>query len=427
MSLYGAMQSAVSGLNAQSQTLAIISDNISNSSTTGYKGSQASFSTLVTQQSSSSRYNAGGVSVTGVQNVTQQGLIEASSSNTNLAIDGQGFFAVTDADGKYFYTRDGQFQIDDEGYLVTTDGYYLAAYELDANGNPVGANTNDLSSLSRVNVDNVTGTAKATENVELEANLPADASVGDSFNMTTQVYDSLGVAHNLPSAWQKSNVNEWTVDIGDPTKPGDSSVVTGTASGGPYTLTFNTDGSLASVAPALDCVVTGWTSGAANSNISFDVGSAGAADGVTQFASDDSASGNGTPDIQIYSIEQDGARYGEMSSVEIGADGTVTANFDNGEARAIYEIPLAIFPNANGLQRHSGNTYSMTTESGAYLLSAAGDAGAGTIVPSALEASTVDIADEFTRMIVAQEAYSAASRVITTSDEMMDELINMVR
>lgn len=422
MSLYGAMQSAVSGLNAQSQTLAIISDNIANSSTTGYKTSTASFSTLVTQQSSTTQYTSGGVTVTGVQNVSEQGLIEASSSNTDLAIDGDGFFVVTDGNGEYFYTRDGQFQADEDGYLVTPDGYYLMAYELDANGNPVGGNTNDLSSLSRVNIDDLTGTARATETVELEANLPADAAVGDVFDTTVQVYDSLGVAQNLGLNWEKTNTNEWTLNVGDPTQPGDSSVVTGTTTGGPYTVTFNDDGTLANITPALDITVTGWTSGAADSTVSFDIGTTGSADGVTQFASDD-----GDPDIQLYGIDQDGAKYGQMSSVEISEDGTLTANFDNGETRDIYEIPLATFPNANGLQKHSGNVYSATTDSGAYLLIEAGQGGSGTIAAGALEASTVDIADEFTRMIVAQEAYSAASKVITTSDEMMDELINMVR
>ena len=422
MSLYGAMQSAVSGLNAQSQTLAIISDNIANSSTTGYKTTQASFSSMVTQQSASSQYSAGGVSVTGMQNVSEQGLIEATSSNTDLAIDGNGLFVVTDANGDYFYTRDGEFQIDDEGYMRTNDGYYLMAYELDANGDPVGGNSNDLASLSRVNVDGVTGTATATESIELEANLPADAAIGDSFDTTVQVHDSLGVAQNLGLTWEKTNANEWNLSIADPNAPNDSTVTTGTTTGGPYTLTFNQDGTLASAVPALDFTISGWTSGAADSTISLDIGAVGSAGGVTQFASDD-----GDADFQLYSIEQDGAHYGQLSSVEIDEDGTVVANFDNGDARDIYEIPIATFPNENGLQRQSGNAYAATVQSGAYLLSSAGDAGAGTIVSGALEASTVDIADEFTRMIVAQEAYSAASRVISTSDEMMSELLNIVR
>lgn len=422
MSLYGAMQSAVSGLNAQSQTLAIISDNIANSSTTGYKTTQASFSSMVTQQLASSQYSAGGVSVTGMQNVSEQGLIEATSSNTDLAIDGNGLFVVTDANGDYFYTRDGEFQIDDEGYMRTNDGYYLMAYELDANGDPVGGNSNDLASLSRVNVDGVTGTATATESIELEANLPADAAIGDSFDTTVQVHDSLGVPQNLGLTWEKTNANEWNLSIADPNAPNDSTVTTGTTTGGPYTLTFNQDGTLASAVPALDFTISGWTSGAADSNISLDIGTVGSAGGVTQFASDD-----GDADFQLYSIEQDGAHYGQLSSVEIDEDGTVVANFDNGDARDIYEIPIATFPNENGLQRHSGNAYAATVQSGAYLLSSAGDAGAGSIVSGALEASTVDIADEFTRMIVAQEAYSAASRVISTSDEMMSELLNIVR
>jgi flagellar hook protein FlgE len=423
MSLYSAMQAAVSGLNAQSQALAIISDNISNSSTTGYKSTTASFSSFVTQTSSSAQYDAGGVSVTGSQNITQQGLIESTTSSTDLAIDGEGFFVVTDANGDYFYSRDGEFEVDDEGYLVTADGYYLMGYGLDENGNIIGGNTNDLSSLSRINVNEVTGTAAATENVELTAILPSDAEVGDTFTTSVEVYDSLGTAQNLELTWEKTATNEWNLMVGDPTSPNDSAVTTGTTTGGPYTVTFNGDGTLDSITPDVEITITGWTSGANDSTISFDLGTTGSTDGLSQYATD----GDGDPAVELRAIDQDGARYGELTGVEIGEDGAITVSFDNDETLAIYEIPIATFPNANGLQAMTGNVYAATMQSGTYLLSEAGSGGAGTIVASALEASTVDIADEFTRMIVAQQAYSAASRVITTSNEMMDELTNMVR
>jgi len=149
----------------------------------------------------------------------------------------------------------------------------------------------------------------------------------------------------------------------------------------------------------------------------------GGTDGLSQYAT----TAYGDPAVELHAIDQDGARYGELTGVEIGDDGTVLVSFDTDETLAIYEIPLATFPNANGLQAVTGNVYAATMESGAYLLSEAGTGGTGSIVASALEASTVDIADEFTRMIDAQQAYSAASRLITTSNDMMEELTNMAR
>ena len=423
MSLYSAMQSAVSALGAQSQALAMISDNIANASTTGYKTTTASFSSFVTQANNATQYSAGGVSVTGTQNITQYGLIEATSSATDLAIDGDGFFVVTDANGDYFYTRDGEFDIDDDGYLVTTDGYYLMGYGLDADGNIIGGNTNDLSSLQRINVYDVTGTAAATENVELTAILPADAAIGDVFTTNVEVYDSLGVAQNLEMTWEKTAANEWSLMVGDPTSPGDSAVTTGTTTGGPFTVTFNGDGTLDTITPAAEISVTGWTSGANDSTIAFDLGTSGGTDGLSQYGSDDDSSLS----VELRGVDQDGARFGQWTGVEFGTDGTVTVNFDNDESLAVFEIPLATFPNANGLNAQSGNVYAATMESGAYLLSKASTSGTGSISPGSLEASTVDIADEFTRMIVAQQAYSSASRVITTTNEMMDELTNMVR
>jgi flagellar hook protein FlgE len=427
MSLGGAINSAVSALNAQSQALAMISDNISNSSTVGYKSTGANFSSLVTQQYGSVGYASGGVSVSAQRNVSQQGLIQSASSSTSLALDGNGLFVVAqisdNGEVSYAYTRDGQFTTNDDGQLASAAGYVLMGYPVDENGDALAGSVNYVTDLEPIDIDSTSGTAEATANVTLAANLPADAEVDDSFTTDVEVFDSLGLSHDVTLTWTKTAANSWELSFSNPIASGDSSTVTGTSSGGPITINFNSDGTLASLSPA-DPVLTisGWTTGAADSTISFDLGDVDSATGLTQYASDEDE-----PDVDIDTLDADGARYGAFVDVSIGEDGLVTANFANGLSRPIYRIPVAVFPDPDGLQALSGNLYLPTGESGDYLLQSAGVGSTATIQSSALESSTVDIADEFSKMIVAQQAYSAASKVVTTANEMMDTLINAVR
>jgi flagellar hook protein FlgE len=423
MSLGGAINSAVSALNAQSQALAMISDNISNSSTVGYKSTSANFTSLVTQQYGSVGYASGGVAVSSQRGVSQQGLIQSASSSTSLALDGSGLFVVAQIgdDGRttYAYSRDGQFTTNKDGQLANAAGYVLLGYPVDENGD---GSANTVSDLEPIDIDSIAGTAEPTQNVELAANLPADAAIGDSFTTEMEVFDSLGLAHDVTLTWTKTAENSWELDFSNPTASGDTAE-TGTSSGGPVTIAFNSDGTLASLSPAdVTLSITGWTTGAADSEIALDLGEVGSASGLTQYASEDD-----DPNVEIDTLDSDGARYGAFVNVTIGEDGLVTANFENGLSRPIYQIPIATFANPDGLQAISGNMYLPTNESGGYLLKTAGIGSTATIQSSALESSTVDIADEFSKMIVAQQAYSAASKVVTTADEMMDTLINAVR
>lgn len=427
MSIYGALNSAVSGLHAQSQSLAMISDNISNSGTVGYKTSSASFSSLVTEQRLTWDYASGGVISRPRQNVSQQGLIEATSSSTDLAIDGKGFFVVTDSldptRSGYSYTRAGEFRPDAQGYLTNSSGMYLQGIPVDRNGAALSANTSNVTSLEPVNVYRASGSAAATTNVGMKVNLPAEAAVGDSFASSVEVFDSLGASHNLELQWQKSGANQWTLDFSDPTASGDPSTVTGTVASGPVTIDFNSDGTLASTIPSPpDVQITGWTTGAANSSIALDLGSIGGSDGLSQFSS-----GSSTPKLSVSWVEQDGSQFGSFVNASVGEDGLVHAHFDNGETWPIYRIPVATFANPDGLAATSGNAYVATPRSGDYLLNSPGTGGAGRVVSSAVETSTVDLADEFSRMIKAQEAYSAASKVLSTADEMLQELLNATR
>jgi len=426
MSTNSALYTATSALNAQSTNLSIISTNLANSSTVGYKESSAYFSTLITDPYSSSASSSGGVMVSAQQHIDQQGLIEASSNSTDMAISGDGFFVVTGAPDEdvFYYTRSGSFSTDEDGYLVNQNGYYLQGMAVDSEGNYTNGNNGSVSSLEPINLNAVAGSAEATENVSIVANLPADAEIGDVFTTSSEIFDSLGVSHTIDYSWEKTAQNTWSLSYSDPVLSSDTSKTTGTVAGGPVTITFNEDGTLASTSvDPVTVSVTGWTTGAANSVVSYDLGTVDGTDGLSQFASE-----NGDdPTISITSVSQDGLRFGEFEKAYVDESGMVVAVFDNGQNRAIYQIPLANFNNPNGLQGFSNNVYAMTVASGDYTLNIPGYGGVGEIQGYALESSTVDTSEELTDMIIAQQAYSAASQVVSTTQDMFDDLMSATR
>jgi flagellar hook protein FlgE len=421
MSLTGALSSAISALNAQSQSLSMISDNIANADTTGYKTTSAMFEDMVTASSSAKSYSSGGVNVSGRANITQQGLLAATTNATDVAIQGAGFFTVADATsgGTTFYTRNGAFTTDNAGYLVN-NGYYLEGWRTDASGNVTGSASS--SSLAPINTQVASTSGSATTKTTVAANLPSDAATGATFTSSMTVYDSLGTANSMQITWTKTGTNAWSASFGNPTLASDSSKTTGTASGS-VAITFNSDGSLASTTPTPATVaVSGWTDGAANSSITLNLGTVGKTDGLTQYAS-----GETTPAVNLTSINSDGLAYGKLSSISIGKNGLVDATYSNGKTIAIYKIAVATFSDPNGLAAHSDGMYSATVDSGNATVQASGTNGAGTIYGSELESSTTDTSGQFSNMISAQQAYSAASQVITTVNKMFDTLISAVR
>ena len=424
MSIYGAMFSGVSGLNAQSQALAMISDNISNVNTVGYKTSKAYFSTLVTGQTQNN-YAPGGVRSTPLYAVYRQGLVQTSANQTDLAISGQGFFVVTaqpnptSSDVRY-YTRAGSFQPDASGYLRTPTGYYVQGWATDSAGVPTSANPSDIATLVPVRVNAVSGSARATSDIQLGLNLPASASVAATETTQMQIYDSLGVAHDVTFTWTKTAANAWTVTAAAAGSTTIDEGAVGAGAGYSVNVVFNGDGTPASfdgaaTPPAL--AIGGWTSGANNSVVSVDMGTVDTANGITQFSS-------------AYSttfLNQDGAQFGNFFGVSVDETGIVTALFDNGQSLKMYKLPIATFANPDGLTGKTGTLYLESAESGGVVLRDAGTANAGKLVPSALEASTTDLATEFTNMIVTQQAYSASAKVITTADDMLSELMRVKR
>ncbi len=424
MSLYGAMFSGVSGLNAEAQSLGMISDNISNVNTIGYKTTSAAFSTLVTRQTVN-YYAPGGVRSQPVAAIDRQGLLQSSSNPTDLAVSGKGFYVVTGAstpgasDTRY-YTRAGQFSADATGYLKTPSGYYLQGWRTNSAGTPTAADTSTLTSLETIRVSSVSGSATATSLVELGINLPASAAVGNVQTSFTQVYDSLGVAHTATLTFTKTATNTWRLQG---TAAGSATVdegAVGAGAGYSVNIVFSGDGTPttfdgAATPPAL--AIGGWTSGANNSIITMDLGTQNVADGVTQFSST----------YNVAFINQNGVQFGNFFGVRVDENGIVTALYDNGQTLKIYQVPLSTFSNPNGLEAQNGTVFSQSERSGAFVLRTPGQNGAGKVVPSSLESSTTDLATEFTSMIIAQRAYSASAKVITTADEMLDELIRIKR
>lgn len=730
MSLFGALQSGISGLAAQSTAMGAISDNISNVNTIGYKNNSVAFQTLVTKQTSSSHYSPGGVQPVSKQGINAQGLLAANSSSTAMGISGNGYFVVNTsanpAEGDMWaYTRAGDFDIDNQGYLKNTSGFYLQGWSLlpwdgnsnanivdvngvkymkayyDSNGDTVYINDNivDNRNLRPINLSTIGGSATPTQQINYGANLPANdpvydpsvPSAGGRHSVNALIYDSLGNSSNMSLTYTKESSNSWgmsasipkgaatvtlsgnyetfgdesndvyyaagqleftdvpaegsyititddttkeeykfvfTSNPGGVTDPGsyavdistgivsasdfaqkfaekiqdvmpgakrftasgnsiqivqsltggalsidcsktlacvqsavnpvqETGIPTGqftipaidndiknvgsvtftsndkndyvgksvTVNGKQYTFsnggggvdisgatsaaeiasaladairkdidepdrvsangstlefipsttgpdmtldfskvgnivgtardgdswvnmagqavtikntfnTNNTDVEQGSVVPSVRFNQDGtpkyffvndlqieWANGAENMNngykqgtsISLSMGNVGTNDGLT------SLSGNFTTNY----INQDGAKFGSYAGVSIGEDGVVTALYDNGETRPIAILPLATFANANGMSSLTGNAWIETDSSGQALLKMAGTNGAGTVASSALEQSTVDLATEFSNMIVTQRAYSAATKIITTADEMLDELTRL--
>lgn len=433
LSLHSALYAGVSGLGAQSSAMATVADNITNINTIGYKGVSTEFRTLVTDGRMKSSYSAGGVTAATQALISKQGLLQASSSQTDLAIDGSGFFVVRIGDSpnaEVAFTRAGSFKPDLQGYLRNTSGYYLQGWRLDAAGNYT--DTGNLNALEPVRLSELTGSAAPTSRLQMRANLQSDAPVfagtytaGDmaggtvtpQFQRGFDIYDSQGQAHRINIGFLKTAANEWVAEVyavpaTDVTAPG------GLLASG--TVAFNPDGSLnlAGSSPALmDSVAPAWTNGAGSQPIDLQLGSEGGLDGLTQFGGQSA----------LISSSVDGGLLGNIASIEVDGRGVVSAIFEDGTARRVYQLPVATFQNPDGLTRLTGNAFAVSSASGSVAINPPGALGAGKIASATLEASNVDLAQEFTNMIRFQRAYSASSKIITTVDDMLQELSNLKR
>jgi flagellar hook protein FlgE len=447
MSITGAMQTAISGMTGQSNAISYISDNVANSSTIGYKKVESRFQTLVTQSSAQSNTHASG----GVLNQpffanNAQGAITQVSSTTSVAISGSGFIPVSKTTGvdsttglptfetTNYYTRVGDFTQNSQGYLVNSSGYYLQAWSVDPTTGTV-----DTSQTTEVRVSNLLDAPVATSNVDYAANLPAnttDAAGSLPATLPTssiQIFDELGNERTLNLTWTRIGENDWTLQVNAP----DSTP----SSFGPATVSFGGSlGGLGAVMPGgtLSTMesaggLTATTAGAQDDNAAFsfsldfgsgsqdivlDLGSYGSTASTTQYAGDT---------LSLNDFSQNGVPQGTFKSLAIDEQGYVSVTFDNGNVKTFYQIPIARFNDPTELDRVNGNAFVATPKSGSAILAQAGSSGVGDFVAAAIEGSNVDIAEEFSKLIVAQRAYSANARLITATDELLQETINIRR
>jgi len=556
MSLYGSLFSGVTGLNAQSLALGVISENITNVNTTGFKARTTSFATMVSGDGIEAG-SVGGVLHNVSKQVDGQGIIQATTNATDLAISGGGFFVVNSnvdngrAVGDTMFTRAGNFAIDEDRQLANAAGHFLMGWKLNTSGEFVDSANNQITpdptsaaDLVPVDLSDVTFSSQATEEVEIKATFPAQMVVSDAFDVSVSVFDGLGSTHDLDFTFTKSDhvvltgnfdaAGPINLTVETPAKVGEDATTdateidlemtfagvdpddtdinlwnvkvipnTGSATAGDplnetdldtFQLRFDSDDKL--IGDPIRQVDVSWAGGlgAEDSIIALDFASmtfdAGAAAAATHTVNNSGAllkmdvgttnegdtfvgdSANGTfvkfdgdgnlvsPDsfgmeidwnnvesfadnstisldltnlgavgdtFQLSSTNQDGVAFGAFTGVTVSDEGFVVANFKNGTFLPVYRLPLADFNNPNGLKELPGNAYISTLESGNFFLSQSGEGSVGDIIPQSLEQSTVDIAREFANMIITQRAFSSASTVITTADEMLQELVQIKR
>jgi len=439
MSLNNALNAAVSGLSSQSASVAAVAENIANATTTAYKTRGVSFQSLVTNTSAGTANNqvGGGVIFKTRQNMEQQGLIQNTGVSTNVAINGQGFFVVTDDPNNqpsaFQYSRNGDFRTDENGLLINNERMILLGQKTDEAGAVIAANSSDLNSLSPIDLNTISGTSQATSKVTLKMNLPADAAIGATYSNAVEVFDPLGVSHTIVTEYKKTAANTWEATSADPVFTNNLNKQSGTIDFGnkskKLTLAFNGDGSINTINPGngavpADIVNTDLTfnNGASNITFGLNLGTKGLKNGLTQ-----SGSNTAKPAIEISLVDQDGVRFGQLSGVEIDDNGLVTATFDNGVRRPIFQIPIATFPNPAGLTNVNGTIYDENEQAGNYNLRLPGGGNAGVIEAVSIEQSATDTSKEFNKMIVAQQAYSSAAQIVSTTDDMFETLIGAVR
>ena len=420
----GSFSAGLSGLNANGTYLNVIGNNLANLNTVGFKASTVGFEDMVSQELGGASINpmqAGlGVTVGSISPVFTQGTIESTREATNVAIEGNGLFIVSDDDGANAYTRAGNFSFDSDGRLVTPDGWRVQGYTTIDPATGAIVATGQPGDI--IVPPGVLRPPVATTTFGTATNLNANTPVGSTFTAAVQIFDSLGAAHTATITYtRQAAAGSWAYDI---TVPGADAVggVAGTPfSVGAGTVAFDASGVLTAVnggAPADVAVATpAWANGAAASNWSWDIMDANGVPSLTGFAVASATA----------SITQNGAAAGTLETLVIDRDGLITATFGSGGAIPIAQLALASFNNPKGLAKLGSNRYAETDAAGVPSIGVAGSGGRGSLIGSALEQSNVDIAQEFTQMILAQRGYQANSKTITVSDELLLETLNMKR
>lgn len=435
MSLFGAMNTAISGLTSQSAAFSNISDNVANSQTVGFKRVDTSFIDYLT--TSNGTTNLSGATVARPEYMNNiQGAITQTDNPLGLAIAGQGFFPVSHPTGSTsgqttfsptpYFTRAGDFQVNKSGFMVNSAGEYLNGWSVNSSTGAVNRNA-----VKPIQVNETVFNPVATSKVSLSANLPSTPAVGPPVSSQVEVYDGLGTAHSVTLNWTQNATNDWTVsvDVPDDTTAaarGTAEVKFGSTSGN--AVADGTVGSLGTVTGSMKAATYATNApadltfsanfGQGPQDITLNLGDFGASAGLTQYA--------GTS-YSLRGLSQDGVPPGSFSSISTSTSGDLSVNYDNGQSRVIARVPVVTFASPDALLRQDGQSFTVSNASGNPLTHDAGTNGAGNLLTGSVEQSNVDIAQEFSKLIVAQRAYSANTKLVTTADQLLQETIDMKR
>jgi flagellar hook protein FlgE len=435
MTISSSLNASVAGLAANASRLSTISDNIANSATYGYKRAQSDFHSLVIN-SGTGTYSAGGVRTTTTRLIDEQSSFATTENATDLAVRGRGFLPVTTAsslnstgDLPMFLSTTGSFRADSNGYLRTQTGLVLMGWPADGDGSIPTAARDTSSDLRPIQIQTSQFASEPTTRIGLGINLPATetevGSSGDPLELAVEYFDNMGTSQSIAVTYEPTIPvppatglsNEWTMTLRDSAQGG--AVV------GEYVITFNdsrtgggTIDTVTTVSGGAYSAATGvFTVTVAGGPIDITIGTPGSQTGMSQLSDSFAPTG----------ITKDGFPVGNMTAIEVDANGFVRANFDTGITRVLYQVPLVDVPNPNGLTTLDNQTYRPSNSAGSFFLWDAGDGATGDIVSYALEESATDVAGELTALIQTQRAYSSNAKVIQTVDEMLQETTNIKR
>jgi flagellar hook protein FlgE len=407
--MIGSLFAGISGLNANATAMTVIGDNIANVNTTAFKANRSSFANVLSQSLGGSTGNdiGRGVEFWGTSPLWTQGSLENTGSATDLAINGKGFFVVNDPSGASFYTRAGQFYLNELGTMVNPDDLIVQGYQIDANGN--------LGNLADISIPGErVSPPSPTTTFTFDINLDASAATGETYSTSQSVFDSLGNAIPLTLTFTKqAALRTWVVSANVPIPNGP----VGFTPAAGTTFTFDSSGNLTAPASDLTLDVT-MGNGAANMSLVWDL--------VDAFGPLGDISGYAAASNTTFQY-QDGYASGVLRGISVDESGIITAAYSNGQLIPVFQVAMADFPSYEGLTKLGKNLYAESLNSGQPLPGVAGNGRLGSISPMAIEMSNVDLAQEFVKMITTQRAFQANSRVITTSDELLAELINLKR
>ncbi len=409
------MSSALSGLRNHQVMLDVVGNDIANVSTVGFKSSSVLFSDVLTQTlngaaapgattggTNPAQIGLGSRLSATVQSFTQ-GAIQRTGRTTDIAIQGDGFFVVSNGN-ENLYTRAGSFMLDANGNLTTPDGMFVQGWQADA----VGAiNTNAGTTPIEIRVGELLPPTQSSE-VDLGGNLSADAPIGTATTLTVSAYDDQGVPIPLNLTFTKSAANQWTVN-GTAGIPAVAIALTDNV------LTFDGTGEM-TVPADRNINIAGGVIPNMPTAISIELGGTDQPGRLTQYA------GSTTASI----TQQNGSPAGSLQSFNVGQDGTIVGAYSNGKTRSIGQVALAVFANPGGLERIAG-VWRETPNSGLSQVGTPGAGGRGLMSSGTLEMSNVDLAEEFTRLIIAQRGFQGNARVVTTADEILQEVVNLRR